>query len=45
MNQFGDAIVYLNDPYNWTRPGGILDLLVEHLAISAIAVLAAMVLR
>ncbi|MGZ4547420.1 MAG: ABC transporter permease [Blastococcus sp.] len=42
MNQFGDAIVYLNDPYNWTRPGGIIDLLVEHLAISAVAVLAAM---
>ncbi|MGZ4623683.1 MAG: ABC transporter permease [Blastococcus sp.] len=42
MNQFGDAIVYLNDPYNWTRPGGIIDLLIEHLAISAVAVLAAM---
>ncbi|MGZ4644301.1 MAG: ABC transporter permease [Blastococcus sp.] len=42
MNQFGDAIVYLNDPYNWTRPGGIIDLLIEHLAISAVAVLVAM---
>jgi len=41
VNQFGDAIVYLNDPYNWTRPGGIFDLLVEHLAISAVAVLSA----
>ena len=43
MNAFGDAIVYLNDPFNWSRPGGILDLLVEHLAISLLAVLAAMV--
>ncbi|MGY1717972.1 MULTISPECIES: ABC transporter permease [unclassified Blastococcus] len=44
MTGFGDALVYLNDPYNWTRPGGLLDLLVEHLAVSAIAVLAALVL-
>lgn len=44
MNGFGDAVVYLNDPLNWTRRGGILDLLVEHLAISAVAVLAALVL-
>jgi osmoprotectant transport system permease protein len=43
MNAFHDAIVYLNDPFNWTRPGGIIDLLLEHLAISAVAVLAAMV--
>src|SRR5215218_866879 len=34
---------YLNDPLNWSRPGGIIDLLVEHLRISALAVLAAMV--
>jgi osmoprotectant transport system permease protein len=40
MNPFVDALVYLNDPLNWTRPGGILDLLVEHLAVSAVAVLA-----
>jgi osmoprotectant transport system permease protein len=44
MSDFRDALVYLNDPFNWTRPGGILDLLVEHLAISAVAVLAAMLL-
>jgi osmoprotectant transport system permease protein len=44
MNGFADAFVYLNDPYNWTRPNGILDLLAVHLAISAIAVLAAFVL-
>jgi ABC-type proline/glycine betaine transport system permease subunit len=43
VNGFADAIVYLNDPYNWTRPGGILDLLGEHLEVSAVAVLAAMV--
>jgi osmoprotectant transport system permease protein len=44
MNGFQDAIVYLNDPFNWTRPGGIVDLLGEHLAISGIAVLVASVL-
>jgi osmoprotectant transport system permease protein len=44
VNGFEEAIVYLNDPYNWTRPGGILDLLGEHLAISVIAVLAALLL-
>jgi osmoprotectant transport system permease protein len=44
VNVFGDAFVYLNDPFNWTRTGGILDLLVEHLAVSAVAVLAAALL-
>ena len=44
MNAFQDALVYLNDPFNWTRDGGILDLLAVHLAISAVAVLAAFVL-
>ena len=44
MSGFSDALVYLNDPFNWTRPGGILDLLAVHLAISAVAVLAAFVL-
>ena len=43
MNGFSEALVYLNDPLNWTRPGGILELLGEHLAISAVAVLAAFV--
>jgi osmoprotectant transport system permease protein len=42
VNAFSDAFLYLNDPYNWTRPNGILDLLVEHLTISIVAVLAAM---
>ncbi|MGY1591121.1 ABC transporter permease [Geodermatophilus sp. SYSU D00965] len=44
MNAFGDALVYLNDPFNWTRSGGILDLLAEHLTVSAAAVLLAAVL-
>jgi osmoprotectant transport system permease protein len=44
MNLLQEAVRYLNDPFNWTRPGGILELLGEHLRISALAVLAAMVL-
>lgn len=39
MRYFGDALVWLNDPLNWTNPGGVLDRLVEHLRISAAAVL------
>ncbi len=42
MSVFGAALVYLNDPYNWVRPDGIIDLLIQHLAISGIAVLLAM---
>ena len=41
MNPFAGAFVYLNDPFNWTRRGGILELLVEHVRISAAAVLLA----
>ncbi len=41
MNPFSGAFVYLNDPFNWVRPGGILDLLAEHVWISAVAVLLA----
>ena len=44
MNEFSDAIVYLNDPYNWTSSGGIADLALEHIEIAAVAVLAAMVI-
>jgi osmoprotectant transport system permease protein len=44
VNGFSEALLYLNDPLNWTRSGGILELLWEHLAISAVAVLAAFVL-
>lgn len=39
MNVFGDAVRWLNDPLNWTNPGGVLDRLGEHLWISAMAVL------
>lgn len=44
MSDFGRALVYLNDPYNWTRTdgAGILDLTVEHLIISVVAVLLGM---
>ena len=43
MNLLREAWVYLNDPYNWTRDRGILELLGEHLRISASAVLVALV--
>jgi osmoprotectant transport system permease protein len=39
MNQIHQAFVWLNDPLNWTNPGGILDLLREHLWLSGGAVL------
>jgi osmoprotectant transport system permease protein len=39
MNPIGQAVTWLNDPLNWTNPGGILDRLGEHLVISAAAVL------
>ncbi len=42
MNDFSRALRYLNDPFNWSRPNGITDLAVEHLTISAVAVLVAM---
>ena len=35
------AVTWLNDPLNWTNPGGILDRLWEHLYLSAAAVLLA----
>ena len=44
MNAFQEAILYLNDPFNWTRRDGILELLGEHLAISVVAVVAAFVI-
>ena len=44
MNRLQEALRYLNDPLNWTRTNGILDLLVEHLRISVLAVLAALVI-
>ncbi|HEU4425029.1 MAG TPA: ABC transporter permease [Pilimelia sp.] len=39
MNPVEQAIVWLNDPLNWTNPDGIIDRLIEHLQISAAAVL------
>jgi osmoprotectant transport system permease protein len=39
MNYLNDAVRWLNDPLNWTNPGGILERLQEHLRISAAAVL------
>lgn len=39
MNELNQAINWLNDPLNWTNPGGILDLLRQHLEITALAVL------
>jgi len=39
VNAISQAIQWLNDPLNWTNPGGILDRLTEHLRISVLAVL------
>jgi osmoprotectant transport system permease protein len=41
VNYFWDGIVWLNDPLNWTNPGGLMDRLLEHLVISFWAVLLA----
>ncbi|SIQ22783.1 ABC transporter permease [Micromonospora avicenniae] len=38
MSVIEQAIVWLNDPLNWTNPGGVLDRLGEHLILSAAAV-------
>jgi osmoprotectant transport system permease protein len=38
VNFLQQAVAWLNDPLNWTNPGGILDRLGEHLYISAVAV-------
>jgi osmoprotectant transport system permease protein len=38
MSPIDQAVIWLNDPLNWTNPGGILDRLGEHLTISAAAV-------
>ena len=39
MNYFTEGFVWLNDPLNWSNPGGLVDRLVEHLTISFWAVL------
>ena len=41
MSYLHDGVVWLNDPLNWTNPGGLFDRLVEHLEISFWAVLLA----
>ncbi|GGM30119.1 MULTISPECIES: ABC transporter permease [Micromonospora] len=38
MSAVEQAVRWLNDPLNWTNPGGILDRLGEHLSMSATAV-------
>jgi osmoprotectant transport system permease protein len=37
-NPVQQAVTWLNDPLNWTNPGGILDRLGEHIVLSAGAV-------
>jgi len=39
VNYLHQAIVWLNDPLNWSNPGGLTDRLREHLVISFWAVL------
>ena len=39
MSYFHEGYIWLNDPLNWTNPGGLLDRLAEHLLISLWAVL------
>jgi osmoprotectant transport system permease protein len=41
VNYFNDAVLWLNDPLNWTNPGGILERLIEHLQITLWSVLIA----
>jgi osmoprotectant transport system permease protein len=38
VNSIEEAFRWLNDPLNWTNPGGILDRLGEHLLIAGAAV-------
>ena len=38
MNPFHDALIWLNDPLNWTNPDGIIARTVEHLEISTAAI-------
>lgn len=44
MSVIGDAVVYLNDPLNWTRPRGILDLAGQHLQIAGLSLGIALVI-
>ncbi|RPF22365.1 ABC transporter permease [Myceligenerans xiligouense] len=38
MSVVEEAVLWLNDPLTWTRSGGIIDLGIEHLVMTAIAV-------
>ena len=38
QNPVEQAVAWLNDPVNWTNPGGVLDRLGEHAVMSAFAV-------
>lgn len=38
MNYLTEGFTWLNDPLNWTNPGGLLDRAGEHLVIAAAAV-------
>jgi len=44
MSALNDAVLYLNDPLNWTRTNGLLDRLVEHVTISGVATAVAAVI-
>jgi osmoprotectant transport system permease protein len=44
VSALGDAVVYLNDPFNWTSPRGILHLAGEHVRIAGLAIGFALVL-
>jgi osmoprotectant transport system permease protein len=44
MNYLEQALIWLNDPLNWTNPDGILARTAEHLEISATAVAIGIVL-
>jgi len=44
MSIFEGALVYLNDPVNWTKRNGILELLGEHLTIAGLSLLIGMLI-
>lgn len=41
MNVLQEAFAWLNDPLNWTGPGGLIERTGEHLAMTGVAVLLA----
>ncbi len=44
MNYIHQAYIWLNDPLNWTNPGGIIDSLKQHLWLSFLSVAVASVI-